>query len=260
MFTDSKITIAGNFIDILRYGRKIWHGQLPKSRPSSGERKRSKNGSRCESSIFRAKGNLKKLINANAWQWFDENGKVFIPIFLTLTFAENVTDTKIANYEFTKFIQRFNYEIIHKKSYLQYSVVIEFQKRGAVHYHLVFYNLPFIKDLKNKLIKIWGNGFTNYRKIKNIKNVGSYMCKYMTKELDGTKLYGQKCYFSSRGLHKPVTKNNPGVGEYILAFLPSSTMVYEKIFDSKYCKSVHYRQYDLTNEQELKKTLLAFIQ
>lgn len=91
---------------------------------------------------------------------FDEGGKVFIPIFIILTFAENITNTETANYEFTKFIQRFNYEIIHKKSYLQYSVVIEFQKRGAIHYHVVFYNLPFVKDLKSKLLKLWGNGFT----------------------------------------------------------------------------------------------------
>jgi len=123
----------------------------------------------------------------------------------------------------------------------------------------VFYNLPFVKDLKNKLLKLWGNGFTNYRKIKNVKNVGEYMCKYMTKEIDGSKLFGKKCYFSSRGLKKAIVKNEQAVTDFVLNFLPESTKVYDETFDNDHCYSLRSMKYDLTNEQELKKSLLAFI-
>jgi hypothetical protein len=119
--------------------------------------------------------------------------------------------------------------------------------------------MPYIADLKNKLLKLWDNGFTNYRKIKNVKNVGAYMCKYMTKEINNPRLYGQKCYFSSRGLKKPIVKNDQSVIDFVLNFLPKSTKTYENIFPSDYCKCIHYRQYDLSKEQDLKNSLLAFI-
>ncbi len=259
MFTDSKLVAAGNIFDISRYGKKIWYGSLPESRVIAGDRKKKMEGSRSDASYFRAKADLKRQINANAWQWFDDKGKVFIPIFITLTFAENITEVEKANYEFTKFIQRFNYEIIHKKSYLKYTVVIEFQERGAVHYHVVFYNLPFIKNLKNKLLKIWGCGFTNYRKIKNVKDVGNYMSKYMTKHINDARLYGKKCYFPSRGLKKPIVKNDQNAVDFVLNFLPESAIVYDKTFPHKQCDSIHFTRYDLTNEQELIKSLLAFL-
>jgi hypothetical protein len=259
MFTDSKLIIAGDFIEIFKYGRKIWHGSLPQSKPASGERRKAKEGKRSKTSFLSAKGNLKRQINANAWQWFNEKEKVFIPIFFTLTFAENITDTEQANYEFTKFIQRFNYEMGYKKSYLKYSVVKEFQKRGAIHYHFISYNMPFIKDLKNKLLKLWGNGFTNYRKIRKGTDVGSYMSKYMGKEFDDSRLFNKKCFFSSRGLKKKIVKNDPSVTNFVLHFLPESAKIYEDNYPSDYCKSLHYRKYNLTKEQDLKSTLLAFI-
>lgn len=257
MFTNSKTIITGNIVETFKYEKELWYGNLPQSITRSNGTKR-KNGKRTKQSLQRAKGSLKRLINANAWNWFDENGKVFIPIFFTLTFAENMTDIKKANYEFTKFIQRFNYKV-YKKSYLKYTTVIEFQLRGAVHYHFVFYNLPFVTDLKNELEKSWGNGFTNFRKIDKIKNVGVYMSKYMSKNVANEKLYGKKCYFSSRGLKKPKVINDNETADFLLRLLSEGVTCYKKEYVSDYAGKTIYHSFDLTNREDLKRTVLAFI-
>lgn len=54
--------------------------------------------------------------------------------FMTLTFAENIQDITYADNEFKKFMKRFNYKYKRKSKFL---AVREFQKRGAIHYHLL---------------------------------------------------------------------------------------------------------------------------
>lgn len=131
--------------------------------------------------------------------------------FLTLTFEENVTDLNYTNNEFKKFIKRINYQVFNsKKSLLKYVAVIEFQKRGAVHYHVIC-NLPYIDSLE--LSKAWGHGFIRINRIKGNKNrfgseecdnVGAYVCKYMTKDNDDVRLKERKSYLMSRNLNKPI--------------------------------------------------------
>jgi len=250
--------LAGNFLDVLKYGKEVSYGSLPQKRPVRYYGK-SKDGVRKKESLFRAKSRLKRLINSNAWHWFKENGKPFVPIFVTLTFKDNLTDIQEANYEYKKFIQRINFALGYKANRLKYVVVIQFQKRGAVHYHLVFFNLPYVKDLKNELLKIWKNGFTNFRKIRNVKNVGRYMTRYMAKDVNDKRLYGQKCFFGSNFLKQPIIKNNRDLIEsvFILSLLPESLKVFEKDFESDYCGSINYREYDLTKRQKLRETILA---
>ena len=61
--------------------------------------------------------------------------------FLTLTFADNMTDIKECNLLFKNFIKRLKYQYdLHN---LKYLAVIEFQQRGAVHYHVLL-NIPYI--------------------------------------------------------------------------------------------------------------------
>lgn len=69
-----------------------------------------------------------------------------------MTSEENITDIKIANVEFKKFIQRLKWS----REDFKYLAVIQFQERGAIHYHMLA-NLDYIP--KAKLNKIWGKGF-----------------------------------------------------------------------------------------------------
>ena len=123
-------------------------------------------------------------------------------MFATLTFKENIEDIKKANYEFLKFIKRMRCGYGDFK----YLAVIEFQDRGAIHYHMIS-DFGYIKH--SELEKIWGQGFVwikDLMKAKNGKpcdNVAAYVVKYMNKDLFEPRLMGQQAYLRSRNLKKP---------------------------------------------------------
>jgi len=118
--------------------------------------------------------------------------------FLTLTFAENMTDIKECNVLFKNFIKRLKYNYSLKS--IKYLAVIEFQKRGAVHYHVLL-DIPYIPQ--EELQEVWGNGFVYINAITHVDNIGAYVLKYITKDNNDSRLMGQKAYLTSRNLIKP---------------------------------------------------------
>ena len=134
--------------------------------------------------------------------------------FITLTFAENITDIAKANSMFNAW--RTNVKKI--KPDFKYLAVPEFQKRGAVHYHILSNLGVQDKEIileqqikKGKAVKYtdlydvkyWSKGYARVDFIKNdYKKIYSYICKYMTKDIDN-KLFGKKRYFYSQSLDKP---------------------------------------------------------
>lgn len=257
MFTNSKITIAGNIVEIYDFEKELWHGKYTKmKRPPRRHGKRAKNGTRSESSFFRSKNKLKHLIDSNIVQLGDTK---FRPRFVTFTFKENLTDIKTANSLFTKFIRKFNRFLKFSDSHLKYVTVIEFQKRGAVHYHTLFFNLPFIKNMYDEMEKLWGHGFVISKKIDKVKHLSSYVCKYMSKELNDERLYGQKCYFASMNLTKPRTIYNESAVRFVAEFMPDEIKPFEKLIQTNGRGAIVYRRYDMTNHQDYKNDLLAFI-
>ena len=137
---------------------------------------------------------IARIIDCN----FDDKTK-----FLTLTFKDNIDDISYTNYEFNKFIKRLNFSLYNtKKQQLKYLAVWEKQKRGAIHYHIIFFDLPYIKN--NDLQEIWGHGFIKINKIDvdSKDNRGRYVSKYFSKDIDD-KNYKQKAFFKSQNLKLP---------------------------------------------------------
>lgn len=136
-----------------------------------------------------------------------ENEKDFRS-FITLTFRENLQDINIANREFNKYISKVK-RVFPDFMYLG---VPEFQKRGAVHYHLVTNLvpgsdlLPLQNGEKNKYdVKYWLLGFSsvfNLNMADDNFNVALYMCKYMFKDFDN-RLYGRQKILHSNNLSTP---------------------------------------------------------
>jgi rep protein len=126
--------------------------------------------------------------------------------FLTLTFAENIKDVARANKEFTNFIKRLKRYL--EKNYdidLKYIATWETQQRGAIHYHIVLFNVPFLKKsmIQNE---IWKLGFVQINKIssdvKKENKVAVYITKYFAKDIEKKSEY-KKSYFKSQNLIKP---------------------------------------------------------
>lgn len=126
--------------------------------------------------------------------------------FMTLTFAKNETDISYTNKEFTNFIRRLNYKLYKtKKASLHYLATWEKQRRGAIHYHVIFFQLPFIKV--KELQTIWGHGFVKINKVEvdSLENRGRYLSKYFAKDLD-IKEHKKKAFFKSQNLTLPFVK------------------------------------------------------
>lgn len=169
-----------------------------------------------ERSNNRAKKNIINLINNNFTETFS---------FITLTFKENISDTSISNTSFSSFIRKLK-KYISKESPtdppLKYLCTIEFQKRGAVHYHIVC-NLPQNLNYSN-LISLWNKSinensaiFTKGGSLKinrfypseesQLIKIGYYIAKYMSKSSVNKNLCGKKTYFTSKNLKKPIRTN-----------------------------------------------------
>src|SRR6185369_10216861 len=89
-YKSGKLIISGPVIELtLKYGRVSDVPSLPLEESPDEKRNRS---------IARARKNLRRKINANAGQWYDhERKRFYMPLFLTLTFAENLIDIPEAN-------------------------------------------------------------------------------------------------------------------------------------------------------------------
>lgn len=230
---NKKCVISGDVIEIYEYENSIVEGYKDNRKTVRG---RSSSASEEDKIInrnktyTRARTNVRRLINSN----INSDSK-----FVTLTFKDNVTNIQQANYEFKKFRQRLESKISYK---LQYVAVVEFQKRGAIHYHVVMFNLKYIS---NKLLReIWGQGYIKINKIKNCDNVGAYVCKYMTKDsCFDERLQGQKMYFSSRNLKKPIEIKESKKVDNLGNCLPEFE-TYNNIFENDYNK-ITYKQYNL---------------
>lgn len=179
---------------------------------------------------IKRRNKVRRLITAN----FNEHSK-----FITLTFRENITDLDRANREFKKFIQRMR----RKYGKFKYLAVIEFQQRGAVHYHMIS-DLPYIK--KQKLADIWRHGFVRINDIEHVDNVGAYVVKYMTKESDNPLLRSRKTYLPCRGLIQP-EEIGGDTGEAIAEDLRAQKKcpVFTNEYETEMQGACHYAEYNL---------------
>lgn len=245
-----KIIYSGDIVEIYEYSEGYLKGYTLTENEinnRTGSESNSDDTDTRERSLKRAKANLRRLINSNIGQY----GKEFTAKFLTLTFKENVQDIKQANYEFKKFIKRLNYKIYGtKEANLKYTTVIEFQKRGAIHYHTIIYNMPYLKA--NDISNVWENGFIKINKIDDVDNVGAYVGEYLGqadkgqgKDLTDDRLKGQKTHFSSRGLLKPIEITDKKIVEQVAAALPNEKLSYSATFENEHLGNISYRQYNL---------------
>jgi len=108
--------------------------------------------------------------------------------WITLTYGENMTDSKRLYENFKNFNKRLRYKIGH----YEYIVAMEPQGRGAWHCHVVMIfegKAPYIPNAK--LRDIWGNGWVTVKRLDDVDNVGAYLTAYLgDMELDQARADG----------------------------------------------------------------------
>lgn len=145
--------------------------------------------------------------------------------FLTLTYKENMTDSRRLYTDWDAFYKRL--KRAYKEHNFEYISVAEPQERGAWHLHILLKDADGKKLWigKDKLTALWGHGMTQIERIK-CNDVGAYFVTYFTcvqahkwdiGETKGARTHGQKkadrlhlypagfnFYRASRGLERPV--------------------------------------------------------
>lgn len=96
--------------------------------------------------------------------------------WVTLTYAENMTDPKRLKRDFDEFNRR-----LHKRygSY-EYITAAEPQGRGAWHLHVILIfpeHAPFL--LPEEVSEAWRQGFVKIKKVESCDNVGAYLSAYL---------------------------------------------------------------------------------
>lgn len=117
---------------------------------------------------------LRDLINCN----------VLRPSFcrwVTLTYAENMTDPKRLKRDHDAFMKRLRrYHVKNGFPNFEYILAVEPQGRGAWHVHSLWIydkTAPFLPN--EDIAKLWGHGFVTVKKLDNVDNVGAYLTAYM---------------------------------------------------------------------------------
>lgn len=195
MISSIRAVEIGKYAEITIFKNPIQYGY---KRPfEKAPRKDAKERNSHNQANPRAKHKILNLIKGNIYEHPEK------PVFLTLTIAQNITDLSVANRLFTKFVMRFNY---HLKKDLRYVAVPEFQERGAVHYHMLIFNLPFIKGETIEK-DIWKHGATDIRLVYRQYGLFNYLTKYISKSFNDNRFKHKKRFFYSLESKERVTLN-----------------------------------------------------
>lgn len=194
--TTSKLIKCGSLIETYEYQYPVRYGH----RLEKEKRARTKSA-RCNEyrikTIIRACNRIRQLAHLN----FTERDK-----FLTLTFnneqAFDINDLKSCLPYYQKFIRRLR----KRHPNLRFITVPEFQKRGAVHYH-VLCNIPFIP--KPELQKLWPYGFSKPKAVQSTTHLALYLSKYLSKRFEDTRKEGHRLFYTSRDLKQPTILYGP---------------------------------------------------
>lgn len=136
------------------------------------------------------------------------------------------TDFELVKEEFSNFIKNFRERLSRNNIDFKYICVWELQKNGNYHFHLLtttipnseHYKVPEWLDYDHRSDRFekgyglisWEYGKSDVQKIKSLAQASSYISKYIIKsfynlEESNYELYkGQKKYFCSRGLTRPI--------------------------------------------------------
>lgn len=159
------------------------------------------------------RGRVTTFTSGSRTRMFDMFHKLDIktkPIFVTLTYGEDYPNAQTAKSNLRAFFERIRRATV----LLNVSGVwrMEFQERGAPHFHIIFFGLPYIK--KEKIQSMWAEitnsvqPFTRIESIKKHRGLMFYVSKYVAKLQDG----GDSGFNSLTYLHAYNAKHGEFIG------------------------------------------------
>lgn len=202
------------------------------------KQEKRKDNARRASMVFR------RLVSANL-------GESSCPLLISLTYAENFTEIGLAHKDFSSFAGGIRSKFGKGVSYI---AVPEFQKRGAIHFHALFWGLDS-KELasterRTRLVaRIWNKGFVDLVETDGNHKIAGYLSKYMAKTFCDPRLKGKKAYTASRNIKRPVVEKNAFLeplfmgGLQDVPDLSTAELVIEKEYDTVWLGKGRYQLY-----------------
>lgn len=189
---------------------------------------------------------FRRLVSANLGQ-FDK------PLLISLTYAENITDIRRGHEDFNNFAR--NVRGTYGK-HIRYIAVPEFQKRGAVHFHALFWGLNTQELARSErqtrvFARLWGHGYVDLVATDGDHKIAGYLSKYMAKAFKDKRLSGKKAFVCSRNIRRPVIQKNPLITPYFyggllgIPDLSTAEVLYEKTFVSQWLGKGRYRLFKI---------------
>lgn len=174
------------------------------------------------------------------------------PLLVTLTYGENFTDLERAYRHYSSFIQSLRYK--YGKDF-KYVCVPEFQKRGAVHFHALFWGLPteiFLLERQTRtLARLWGHGYVYLKETDGDEKLSFYLSKYMAKAFVDPRLKNQKCYVASRNMERPVVQGGSFSPQLLIEdYGADDVPLVDRTYDTKWLGTGRYRLFKTSNRTE----------
>lgn len=239
----TKIVWSGDEVETYNYKHEPRQNHKKKKQrvhrtASTDDRPRQRRGD----NVQRARRSFKRIVQSTLFY----HRQTFL---VTLTTKE-VLDVRQGYKYLHEYVQKLRRKIGKEFCYI---AVPEFQKRGAIHFHMLLWNIPislFYNERETRyLASIWGHGFLDIKLTDGSKRLIGYLTKYMTKAFVEPKFAEMKAYTASRNVHRPQTFKGSMLLDYSKEILgtdlSTAIPVYTKKFDVQWMGECNYNKYKL---------------
>ncbi|WP_454763087.1 rolling circle replication-associated protein [Cupriavidus campinensis] len=131
---------------------------------------------------------------------------------ITLNYRENMQDMERAARDLKKFVRRMSMLTSNAIRGFKYVLVIEYQERGAIHFHIGVHgwqSVDIVRAIWYEIvgraqgqIDVRGPKSRGDKRVKGVHQLAQYLCKYITKDAEGSEL-NKKRYWCSKGIDVP---------------------------------------------------------
>jgi len=229
--------------------------------PDSYRKGNRGNRPRREDSIRRAARSFRRIVRSNL-------GGDAKPALLTLTMHQKLSYASSVTI-FSKFAVRL------RRLYgvgFRYIAVPEFQKRGAVHWHILIWGLPdhvacqgyfegrgkyrhFAEtcaetrscERSTRFIqRLWLRGFCDCIETDGSVKLSGYLAKYLSKTMRDIRLRGKRAYYASRNIMRPMSVSGHVVAQFLDVLVDvDKSPLHSREFETEWLGKCHYKIYEL---------------
>lgn len=231
-----KVIISGNTVETYEYEKDL--NKSTKQRKARINKGYKHSYTRRKDNVRRLRKNFVRLVRSNL------TGNE-CPLFFTFTMVA-VIRIEPAYECFSNFVRRMRAKYGQEWSYI---AVPEFQKRGAVHFHVLTWGLPqnLVYDERDTraIQRLWTYGTCDVIKTDGNVKLASYFAKYMQKALFDERLLSQKSYVCSRNIVRQVSHNLGTVFDYKDVIFGEMILQYQKDFLTQWLGNCRYSVFDI---------------